>query len=292
MSTHLAQEASRSADLVLSRVEFQRIAQILNEVSGITLPESKENLVYSRLSKRVRQLRLPSFKKYCDFIASPEGADERQELLSALTTNVTRFFREPHHFTDLANNVIGPLKSKATSSTKLRIWSSACSTGEEPYSIAMTILDSLPRAGDMDIRVLATDIDPRVVARATAGTYAESIIEPLSSAQRTKYLTHDGAQWSVSRDVRNLIRFAELNLTNRFPMAGKFDAIFCRNVAIYFDKPTQEALWVRLVNQLGPGGRLYIGHSERITGPALDHLDLAGITAYCKKASPSQNGRK
>jgi len=288
MSAPTAQAAA-PRELVLSPAEFQKIARILNEVSGITLPESKESLVYARLAKRVRQLRMPSFKTYCDFIASPEGADERGELLSALTTNVTRFFREPHHFSDFASAVVGPLKTR--SSARLRVWSAACSTGEEPYSIAMTVLDAIPRAADMDIRILATDIDPRVVARATAGNYGDSIIEPVSPAQRAKYLVQDGNHWTVAPHLRRLIRFAELNLTNRFPMAGKFDAIFCRNVAIYFDKATQEALWVRLVNQLAPGGRLYIGHSERISGPALDHLDLTGVTTYCLRAATPQNGR-
>jgi chemotaxis protein methyltransferase CheR len=290
MTRQMDQSLAPAQELTLSSAEFSKIAQILNEVSGITLPQSKESLVYSRLAKRLRQLKLPSFKSYCDLIASPSGADERFELLSALTTNVTRFFREPHHFTDLDENVLKPFAMKG-GRPRLRIWSSACSSGEEPYSIAMTVLDRIPRAVDMDLKILATDIDPKILSMAARGVYSDGTVDPLTSAQRGKYLTGSSGQWQVSESVKRIIRFAGINLTQRFPMAGKFDAIFCRNVAIYFDKTAQDALWFRLVQQLAPGGRLYIGHSERVAGPAVDLLDLVGVTSYRLKSQPSQNGR-
>ena len=268
-----------SRELVMSPAAFGRISRILNEVSGISLQETKESLVYSRLAKRIRALRMSSFEEYCDHISSDHGEEERGELLSALTTNVTRFFREPHHFADLTKAVLEPIKARP-SGRRVRIWSAACSSGEEPYSIAMTVLETLPRAHEMDVRILATDIDPKVVARGEAGIYPAATVTPLSDRQRESFLISSGDHWELRSEPRALIRFARLNLMERFPMQGKFDAIFCRNVAIYFDKPTQESLWQRLVDQLHPGGRLYIGHSERISGPALDRLDLAGVTTY------------
>jgi chemotaxis protein methyltransferase CheR len=277
-------------EMTLSPAEFSRIAQILNEVSGITLPETKESLVYSRLAKRVRKLGLPGFKSYCDLLSGPGGEDERFELLSALTTNVTRFFREPHHFTDLDEHVLKPFSTRG-GRPRLRIWSAACSSGEEPYSIAMTVLDRMPRATDMDLKILATDIDPKILNQAARGLYSDGTVEPLSPAQRSKYLSGGGGQWQVTEAVKRIVRFAGINLTQRFPMSGTFDAIFCRNVAIYFDKTSQDALWLRLVQQLAPGGRLYIGHSERVSGPALDLIDLVGVTSYRLKPQPSPNGR-
>ena len=287
-SSHNSSPGSR--EMTLSPAEFARIAQILNEVSGITLPETKESLVYSRLAKRVRQLGLPGFKSYCDLLSGPDGGDERFELLSALTTNVTRFFREPHHFADLDEHVLKPFSLKG-GQPRLRIWSAACSSGEEPYSIAMTVLDRIPRAADMDLKILATDIDPKILNQAAHGVYTDGTVDPLSPAQRGKYLTGASGEWQVTDAVKRIVRFAGINLTKRLPMSGTFDAIFCRNVAIYFDKPAQDALWLRLVQQLSPGGRLYIGHSERVTGPASDLIDLVGVTTYRLKSQPSQNGR-
>jgi chemotaxis protein methyltransferase CheR len=277
-------------ELVLTGADFRRIADVLQTVSGITLTDTKESLVYSRLVKRVRALGLPSFASYCDLIAAPEGEDECAELLSALTTNFTRFFRERHHFTDLGRAVLAPFAARQPQG-RLRIWSAACSSGEEAYSIAMTVFETVPRAARQDIRILATDIDRRILSAAEDGVYLAESIEPLSPAQRAKYLVASGDSFTVSGELRAIIRFAELNLTHTLPMSGKFDAIFCRNVAIYFSAEQQQRLWMRLAERLMPGGRLYIGHSERVAGAGLGLLELVGVTTYALRDGRIPPGR-
>jgi chemotaxis protein methyltransferase CheR len=258
--------------------EFRRIAAILHEDSGIHLPEGKVSLVYSRLAKRLRALGLASFRDYCDLIASDAGADERQRMLSALTTNVTRFFREPHHFTDLAQSLRGGWLDHAKRGGKLRIWSAGCSSGEEPYTMALTILAEAPDAARYDIKILASDIDPMIVAKARAGTYSAEAVSPAPAAARERWMERqpDGS-YAMGAEMRALISFRELNLMADWPIKGAFQAIFCRNVAIYFDEPTQERLWGRFAERLAPDGRLYIGHSERTADP---RLKSDGMTVY------------
>lgn len=253
----------------LTTDDFRRIAAVLYEDSGIHLPEGKAALVYSRLAKRLRQLGLDSFRGYCALISSSEGASERRTMLSALTTNLTRFFREPHHFDHLKALLAGGLAAKARAGARLRIWSAGCSTGEEAYSLALTILSVIPDAPELDIRILASDIDIEVVAKAEAGVYSAESVSQIPAALRGRFKPHGGSkdEFVVEPVVRSLISFRELNLMGEWPMRGKFDAIFCRNVAIYFTEPTQERLWDRFGDKLTPEGRLYIGHSERVASP-------------------------
>lgn len=281
-----ATELARSArsDLVvdgdygLTRRCFDKIASLLKERSGIHLAEGKATLVYSRLAKRLRQLELQSFDDYCTLIEGPSGADEREAMLTALTTNVTRFYREPHHFDHLRVKALPPLVQKARSGARVRIWSSACSSGEEPYSIALTLLDLCPDASRYDIRILATDIDSRIVARARAGHYSDEAVAPIPAGLRSRWLTNTrGEGWSVNAEVRALIAFNELNLIGQWPMRGRFDIIFCRNVVIYFEEETQSRIWNRFADILDPAGRLYIGHSERIDSP---RFASDGLTVY------------
>jgi chemotaxis protein methyltransferase CheR len=162
----------------------------------------------------------------------------------------------------------------------VRLWSAACSSGPEPYSIAATVAELCPEAGRLDIRILATDIDPNVLSVALAGHYPREEAESLGPAQQARLFEKGNTDFPVRRQLRDLVAFRRLNLMGDWPMAGRFDVIFCRNVAIYFDKPTQERLWSRLAAQMAFGGVLFIGHSERITGPATTLLENAGTTSY------------
>jgi chemotaxis protein methyltransferase CheR len=251
--------------------------------AGIHLTEGKAALVYARLAKRLRTLRLQAFRDYCELVASPEGADERQEMLTSLTTNVTKFFREPHHFEHLKTNILAPLQQQGGRGLRLRFWSAACSTGQEPYSIAFTLLSHWPEAASLDVKILATDIDRHVLATAQAGVYAESLLEGVGAEIRRKFFepaAGDRASLRVVESVRRLITFRPLNLIETWPMQGPFHAIFCRNVVIYFDEPTQQGIWDKFVPRLASEGALYIGHSERVTGAAAAHLRSEGVSTY------------
>lgn len=273
----------------LSRDDFRKIAAMLHDDASIHLTESKAALVYSRLAKRLRALGLSSFRDYCALIAGSEGVDERQKMLAALTTNVTRFFREPHHFKHLETAVLPSLLDAARRGGRVRLWSAACSNGQEPYSIALTILSLMPDAGRFDVKVLASDIDPNMLAEGQAGIYAESVLEAVPANLRARWFVPAGdaaRRLSVAEELRELVVFRELNLFGAWPMKGLFQAIFCRNVAIYFEEETQMQLWSRFVPLLSPGGRLYIGHSERLIGTAADAFESEGITTYRLKKGP------
>ena len=260
--------------------DFRKIAQILHSHAGIALAEGKAALVYSRLAKRLRSLGLRSFREYCALIEDKQGVDERQAMMAALTTNVTRYFREPHHFDHLREVVMPKLVERARAGGRIRLWSAACSNGQEPYSMAITVLTALPEAASLDVKILATDIDPNMVAEGKAGIYREDAVAPVPLDLRRKWFKKAGAGWEVADDLRALVAFRELNLIGDWPMKGKFDAIFCRNVVIYFDEPTQERIWSRFAPMLEPAGTLYIGHSERVTGPATALFETTGLTTY------------
>jgi chemotaxis protein methyltransferase CheR len=272
--------------------DFRKIAAMVHGDAGIALHETKATLVYSRLAKRLRALGLASFQDYCTLVAAADGVDERQRMLAALTTNVTRFFREPHHFDHLRDKVLPPLLAAAKGGGKVRLWSAACSSGQEPYSAAMTILSLMPDAANLDIKILATDIDPNMVADARTGIYAESLLTGIPAEYLRRWTSPAAGRSGAVRmadDVRALITFNELNLIGDWPMKGKFDAIFCRNVAIYFDDDTQARLWSRFAPLLPIGGALYIGHSERVAGPAATVFEPDGITTY-RLATSSRPG--
>ncbi|MFO1237065.1 MAG: protein-glutamate O-methyltransferase [Alphaproteobacteria bacterium] len=274
-------EALVEAEFVLSRRNFENIAGLLRTESGIHLPESKAMLVYSRLAKRLRQTGCPDFDAYWELIDSPAGAQERQAMFAALTTNVTRFFREPHHFDHLKKTVLPELVATARAGGRVRLWSSACSTGEEPYSIALTVLDMLPEAARLDVKILATDIDPVVVATARAGIYRADVQSVVPQPLRDKWLARDreSGAWRVKDEVKALVTFNQLNLIGAWPIKGPFDVIFCRNVVIYFEDETQAHVWGRFHKMLAPEGRLYVGHSERVDVPG---YVSDGLTVYRK----------
>ena len=268
-----------SGEFAFTIGDFRKIAALIYQMAGITLPEAKATLVYSRLAKRLRTLGLRSFSEYCELVESNAGEVERGSMLTALTTNVTRFFREPHHFEHLRKTVIEPLAPAIRAGRRLRIWSAGCSTGQEPYSIALTLLDVIPEAARLDVKILATDIDRNVIATARQGIYTEDLLEGVSLAQRDRWLERTSGGWEVGPAARSLVSPRELNLMAQWPMAGQFDVIFCRNVVIYFDEPTQERIWSRYASKLVPGGRLYVGHSERVSYPG-SAFETDGLTTY------------
>jgi chemotaxis protein methyltransferase CheR len=277
-------ESLVDGEFVLTADDFRKISTIIHAHAGIALAESKAALVYSRLARRLRLLGLESFKDYCKLVSGDEGLDERQAMLTALTTNVTRFFREPHHFDHLRDKVMPRLVETARRGGRVRLWSAACSSGQEPYSMAITVLAALPEAADLDVKILATDIDPRILNEAREGAYSDDAIQPVPPNLRGTWFkrTSMGADrpWRVSDELKSLVSFRELNLIGEWPMTGRFDVVFCRNVVIYFDEPTQEQVWSRFIPVMQPGAVVYIGHSERITGPAAARLSSVGLTAY------------
>ena len=268
-------------EFLFTEDDFKKIAQILHSHAGIALAEGKAALVYSRLAKRLRSLGLRSFREYCALVEDKQGVDERQAMMAALTTNVTRYFREPHHFDHLRDVVMPKLVDRARRGGRIRLWSAACSNGQEPYSMAITVLQALPEAANLDVKILATDIDPNMVAEGRAGIYREDAITPVPLDLRRKWFKKAaGGAWEVADELRTLVSFKELNLIGDWPMKGKFDVIFCRNVVIYFDEPTQERIWSRFAPLLEPGGTLYIGHSERVSGPGASLFETTGLTTY------------
>jgi chemotaxis protein methyltransferase CheR len=277
-------EIMASGEYPLSRRDLSEIAAMIYSDAGIYLNDSKASLVYSRLSKHIRALGLKGFREYCALVASPEGAAARREMLSHLTTNFTRFFRENHHFEHLRDEVLPHLIARAKAGGRVRIWSAACSDGQEPYSIALTVLSLFPNAADYDFRILATDIDPKILAQARAGIYDDNAVETVSPAVRKQFF-HDvdvggRRKFQVDDRLKKLITFNELNLMAQWPFKGQFDVIFCRNVVIYFDEPTQMKIWSRFATLLPEGGYLYIGHSERVSGEAKNLFENVGITTY------------
>jgi chemotaxis protein methyltransferase CheR len=277
-------ECLASGEYPLTRRDLNEIATMIYADAGIYLNETKASLVYSRLSKHIRSLGLKGFRDYCQLVASPAGAAARRDMLSHLTTNFTRFFRENHHFEHLKTDVLPQLIARAKAGGRVRIWSAACSDGQEPYSIALTVLSLLPNAADYDFRILATDIDPKILALARAGAYDATALETVSPAMRKQWFSEVEVggrfKWRIDDRVKRLITFNELNLMAQWPVKGPFDVIFCRNVVIYFDEPTQMKIWSRFAGVLDSGGYLYIGHSERVSGDAKALFDNIGITTY------------
>lgn len=275
--------------IAIDEVSFKRLAELVRDETGIVLGDNKRNLVVSRLSRRLRDLQMPDFASYTRHISARENEEERRFLTSLLTTNVTRFFREDHHFDALAKDVLPPLIERAQHGGRVRIWSAGCSSGEEPYSIAMKVLELCPDAARRDIRILATDIDPTIIQKARTGLYANLADGDVPATLLSKYFSpsnNDKNAWCVSEDLRELITFGELNLLRDWPMRGLFDVIFCRNVVIYFDKQTQSLLWSRFSTVLSPGGHLFVGHSERVHSMGDDQFEVAGITQYRRSDAP------
>ncbi|MGF1476626.1 MAG: CheR family methyltransferase [Geminicoccaceae bacterium] len=264
--------------------DFDFIRRWIKDRAGIVLADNKKPLVYGRLAKRVRALNLASFKDYCELIAGDAGRDEVNIALNALTTNKTSFFRESHHFDHLASTVLPAARRTSGAGRRLRIWSAGCSSGEEPYSIAMTLLAELRDLPQWDARILATDIDSNMVEHGRAGIYATDAVQTIPDRFRRRALqagSEGGERCQMADELRTLITFKQLNLLHPWPMKGPFDVIFCRNVVIYFDKPTQMTLFDRYADILKPDGFLYIGHSESLF-KVTARFELVGQSTYRK----------
>jgi chemotaxis protein methyltransferase CheR len=267
----------------LSDREFARIRARVHAAAGISLSDAKRTMVVSRLSKILRTYSFASFAAYLDFLENEGSTRDAQDFINALTTNLTRFFREDHHFTHLVSYVGELVAHRPRIGTdgrpRLRIWSAGCSTGQEAYTIALCLLAAYPQLKYWDFKILATDIDTSVLGKAALGVYPAGELNGLS-AERTALFERDGdGAIRIPAAARSLVSFKPLNLLSAWPMRGPFDAVFCRNVAIYFDRTTQAELFTRLGRILASGGYLYIGHSENV-GAAGDGFRLVGKTIY------------
>lgn len=263
---------------------FREIARIAADEAGLAIPESKMALVQSRISKRMRAIGVETFSDYLKIVGNRDNRDERRELVSVLTTNVSSFFREKHHFDFFAKTVLSHLKTRLAAGGSVRIWSAGCSSGQEPYSIAMECFRADPDILSKDFLILATDIDAQILERAAKGQYSASEIAGIEDADLRRHFETDsnGATYSARQHLRELVRFRELNLHAAWPMRRTFDAIFCRNVVIYFDEAHQSRLWPRFHSSLGEGGYLFLGHSERIHPIDGSGFENSGVTIFKK----------
>jgi chemotaxis protein methyltransferase CheR len=267
---------------VIADAEFDFIRHVIAENAGIILGPNKRQLVQGRLARRLRELGLPSYEAYCDHLRE-SGPEELVGLINALTTNVTAFFRENHHFEGLAAYMIPEALKRNEASRRLRIWSAGCSTGEEPYCIAMVVSEVLSSHARWDTKILATDIDSYVIATAQRGVYPIDRLAAVAPERlRRCFRKGTGAnagQAQIHPDIAKLISFRPLNLQHTWPMKGPFDIIFCRNVMIYFDQSTRERLVSRFAELLAPEGYLCLGHSESIHAGSTP-FRLVGKTIY------------
>jgi len=270
-----AREGGREFEL--TRKQFDWIRRFIKGQAGIDLSDAKLDLVYSRLTRRLRALGYDAFGPYLERLAQGDQAEAR-ELVNALTTNVTSFFREEHHFEYLAR-----LERPAGGTAPMKLWSSACSTGQEPYSIAMTLSDA--KLGPY--RLLASDLDTSVLRKAKAGVYRAEDLKGVSAERRRRWFIpgrgENAGQFLVHAELQRNMVFRQINLMQTWPIRGPLDAIFCRNVLIYFDRPTQTALINRFVELLAPGGHLFLGHSESV--PNEPRLEAVGRTIYRRVGS-------
>ena len=271
----------------LGDAEFRFLREFVLQHCGISLGEHKRQLVQGRLLRRLRALRLKEFASYCDILRNnPES--ELGELASAISTNVTSFFREMHHYDFLIETQLPLwLQQKKRQGDRLRIWSAGCSTGEEPYALAMVLAEALEQHGShVDAKILATDLSPQALEAARKGVYSVDKLGGISAERRRRwFLRGEGAYEGLAcihPRLRELVTIQPLNLLHDWPMQGPFDAIFCRNVVIYFDKPTKQRLFSRYASLLPPGGYLFLGHSESMYGLS-DDFDLVGRTIYRKR---------
>jgi chemotaxis protein methyltransferase CheR len=257
--------APAAGDVTLTAAEFSRVCAILYDIAGIAMKPGKEGLVRSRLARRVKALSLPSYSAYFDHVESAAGAAERVIMVDALTTNKTNFFRESAHFDFLRTHLVPEHAGKG-----ITIWCAGCSSGEEPYTLSMVLGEAMSASARAASRILATDLSHRVLERAKAGIYTKEQFAGVPPAMASAWWmrrTERGEElYEAKPALRAGISFGRLNLMESWPMRGPFDAIFCRNVMIYFDKPTQQRLVARYWELLRPGGHLFIGHSESLTG--------------------------
>jgi len=262
--------------------DFVALRRLVKELTGINLSDQKRELVYGRLARRLRALNIDNFRDYRALLAEP-GSRELVGFCNAITTNLTAFFREPHHFDYLRDQVLLPRLNNPAASRRLRIWSAGCSSGEEAYSLAMTVVSNIPDLARWDIKILATDLDSDVLEKGRRGVYPEDRMRGVDSLKLDRFFRerHRGAArfFEASPELSSLITFRQLNLMHSLPMKGPLDVIFCRNVVIYFDKDTQRELFKRMSYLQRPGDLLFLGHSESLFKVTTDYT-LIGKTVY------------
>ena len=261
---------------------FNFLRKLSNDHSGIQVPDERFDMFYSRLSKRVRKLGLTDFKEYCQYLNNyPDH--EFTEFINAITTNLTAFFREMHHFDYVRDVVIPEVMVRNKTSRQIRVWSAGCSTGEEPYSLAITLLENVP--ADWDIKILATDLDTNVLQIASDGIYTEDRVNDISEEVLKQWFmrgkSSQSGQVKVRPQLQQIIQFKQLNLMQDWPMKCHFDFIFCRNVLIYFDRETKTMLAQRYARMLSSRSWLFIGHSESLNQLS-NEFELVACTSYRK----------
>lgn len=285
MAMAAADDRSDDGEFRFSDRDFHYIRALIGDKTGIVLPDVKRTMVYSRLVRRLRALNLSNFTQYCRLLE--EGSEQEiGELINAITTNLTAFFREPHHFDYLRDMVVPELMERNAATRRLRIWSAGCSTGEEPYSIAMVLAECLGMDGDWDWRVLASDLDTAVLAKAERGVYSEERVAGIERARLKRWFLRGsgGSRGSVKvrSELRDKIHFRQINLMEPLPVRGPLDAVFCRNVVIYFDKDTQRKIFGKFAACMAPRSRLFIGHSETLFRIS-DAFESVGQTVYRRR---------
>lgn len=270
----------------LTGPEFERIRRLAYDKFGLDLRQGKEALVAARLGKQMRAARFRTFEEYCRHVVADRTGAALADMIDALTTNFTGFFREGVHFEFLRKSVLPALDGR------VRIWSAACATGEEPYTIAFSALEELGQTAAARVRILATDISNRALETARDGVYQADRCEGIPPQPAARYLVRAGeGRWRVREQVRQMIDFRRLNLIEPLPQIGAFQVIFCRNVMIYFDRPTREGVVGRLAATLEPGGWLFTGHAESLTG-IRHELEYFKPAVYRKPAGARAGGRK
>jgi len=267
----------------LGEKEFRYIADLIRKEAGIVIGQQKRALVYSRISRRLRDLQLGSFRDYAELLQDPRRAHaEMEQFINALTTNLTSFFREEHHFEFLRNTLLPELLRKK-SEHEIRIWSAGCSSGEEPYSIAITALEAMPRSWRLHIQ--ASELDTSILDTARHGIYPMERVEKLPEATLRRWFRRGTGEKTglvrVVPQLQQVIQFEQLNLLSNWHYRQKFDLIFCRNVVIYFDKETQVTLFDKYAEHLVENGHLFIGHSESLFQKT-SRFRLIGKTIYQK----------
>jgi len=269
----------------LTDAEFNQLSQLVYQHAGINLPIQKKELVRSRLTKILRTRGLRSFQDYYHQVLQDNSGLELTNLLDAISTNQTAFWREPKHFEFLGQELIPALQKKGTGPPRWRIWSAGCSSGEEPYTLAMVILSSSTHKDLSGVKIVATDINTQVLNQAQRGVYPMSRVEPLTMEWRRRFFQKGVSQWEgyvrVKPEVKQLVDFSQLNLMAPFPFKEEFDIIFCRNVMIYFEKATQTEVVNKFHRCLKPGGHLFIGHSESLCN-INHHFSYVKPTIYRK----------
>lgn len=284
----VSQPISKEREFVLTDVEFKNLTNLVRSITGIVLGDNKKEMVYSRLARRLRKLGMDSFSQYCALLESNKSDSETGFLVNAITTNLTKFYRESHHFDFLADHMTEILNDafRRKGDKKIRIWSAGCSSGEEPYSISSTLLNKTAGLNAWDVKILATDLDTNMLEKGRSGTYSLSALEAIPDDYRAVFnasTRKKNDKITINSNAMNLVHFKQLNLLHQWPMKKKYDVIFCRNVLIYFDAKTKESLVERYAEMLLPGGILFLGHSESLLKNCHD-LDLIGRTAYRKRA--------